>query len=260
MGTTAEKLSYLSETKNSILAFLSSKGIVSQDATFRQCVEGIKSLYEIVRMFTEQTKEALILPNGITSIADYAFYNSRFNRIEMPDTVTSIGQMAFNGSAYLENIRLSSNLESIAMYAFYSCGALKSIEIPDGVKSIGSSSFSGCMSLASVSLSSALEIIESSLFYNCHSLTRVKLPAAVKTVESQVFNNCTALTAVIIERSDDIVALENTNAFRNTPMITGKGYIYVPKDLLAQYQSAENWSAFSAQIRAIEDYPDISAD
>ena len=47
----------------------------------------------------------------------------------------------------------------------------------------------------------------------------------------------------------------------NTPMTghNGKtGYIYVPRALVNSYKAATNWSTFASQIRAIEDYPDIT--
>ena len=35
-------------------------------------------------------------------------------------------------------------------------------------------------------------------------------------------------------------------------------YVYVPKALVGAYKSATNWSTYANQIRAIEDYPDIT--
>ena len=69
-----------------------------------------------------------IIPDGITSIGNYAFYDcSGLTSIEIPNSVTSIGGSAF---AY--------------------CSGLTSIEIPNSVTSIGSYAFSGCDGLTSV--------------------------------------------------------------------------------------------------------------
>lgn len=43
-----------------------------------------------------------------------------------------------------------------------------------------------------------------------------------------------------------------------TPMKSGTGYIYVPAALVDSYKAATNWSTYADQIRAIEDYPDIT--
>jgi hypothetical protein len=51
--------------------------------------------------------------------------------------------------------------------------------------------------------------------------------------------------------------LASPNAFNNTPIKSGTGYIYVPATLIDSYKSATNWSTYAAQFRAIEDYPEI---
>jgi hypothetical protein len=38
----------------------------------------------------------------------------------------------------------------------------------------------------------------------------------------------------------------------------GTGYIYVPSALVETYKTASNWVTYAAQIRAIEDYPEIT--
>jgi hypothetical protein len=49
-----------------------------------------------------------------------------------------------------------------------------------------------------------------------------------------------------------------TNIFASTPIASGTGYIYVPAALVDSYKGATNWSTYAAQIRAIEDYPEIT--
>ena len=49
--------------------------------------------------------------------------------------------------------------------------------------------------------------------------------------------------------------LSSTNAFSGTPIALGTtGYIYVPRDLIASYEAATNWSTFAGRYRALEDY------
>ena len=40
----------------------------------------------------------------------------------------------------------------------------------------------------------------------------------------------------------------------NCPIGQGTGYIYVPSALVNTYKSANYWSTYANQIRAIEDY------
>ena len=79
---------------------------------------------------------------------------------------------------------------------------------------------------------------------------------AVTRIGSDAFYYCSALTALIL-RSGTMATLRSTNAFDNTPIQSGTGYIYVPAALVDSYKAASNWSTYANQIRAIEDYPDI---
>ena len=47
--------------------------------------------------------------------------------------------------------------------------------------------------------------------------------------------------------------LANTNAFTNTPIESGTGYIYVLDELVDSYKSATNWSTYAEQIKPISE-------
>ncbi len=68
-------------------------------------------LYYAGHLYSDETTEItnLIIPNSVTSIEKYAFYNcSGLTSITIPNSVTSIGDRAFAG-CMLENILLKSN-------------------------------------------------------------------------------------------------------------------------------------------------------
>jgi hypothetical protein len=93
------------------------------------------------------------------------------------------------------------------------------------------------------------------VFYDCKNLTGLDF-ALVNSVGEQAFSGCSALDTLIL-RSDAVCTLANTNAFTGTKIASGTGYIYVPSGLKDQYAESTNWATYSAQFRAIEDYPDI---
>ena len=149
------------------------------------------------------------------------------------------------------------NVTRIGGSAFQSCTKLTSINFPK-VTEIGAACFNACNQLTSVILPNAT-IINTSLtgaFSFCAKLTFVDLPKVTKIPKS-CFNYSTRLITLILRKTDAITALENINAFNNTPIKDGTGYIYVPAALLETYKTATNWVTFAAQFRAIEDYPDI---
>ncbi len=92
-----------------------------------------------------------IIPEGVTSIGDNAFYwcNS-LTAITIPEGVTSIGEGAFYGCSNLSAITLPEGVTSIGGSAFDGCSSLTVITIPEGVTSIGDWAFGSCSSLTDV--------------------------------------------------------------------------------------------------------------
>ena len=93
----------------------------------------------------------VVIPQGVTSIGDYAFYYyDGLTSITIPDSVTSIGAWAFYYCSGLTSVTIPDSVTSIGWYAFEGCSGLTSVTIPDSVMSIGWDAFSGCSNLKSV--------------------------------------------------------------------------------------------------------------
>ncbi len=135
------------------------------------------------------------LPKNLTSIGDYsfAFCPSLTSPIEIPASVTSIGEATFFGlntssikvadgntkydsrdncNAIIETSTntliagcgktvIPDDVASIGTYAFCYCSSLKSIKIPAGVVSIAGSSIAGCVSLSSITVDENNKIYDS---------------------------------------------------------------------------------------------------
>lgn len=93
-------------------------------------------------------------------------------------------------------------------------------------------------------------------FYGCTELTVVDVPN-VTAIEANSLYGCSALTALIL-RGTTVCTMANANALTNSAIAKGTGYIYVPRSLVDSYKSQTDFSNYAAQIRAIEDYPDIT--
>ena len=88
----------------------------------------------------------IIFDERITTVSRYSFYGftgtSDFNGLFLPDGLTSIGEYAFEFAKNLGNvISLPENTKSIETGAFYSCNSLKKINLNDGLTTIGSNAF-----------------------------------------------------------------------------------------------------------------------
>ena len=169
----------------------------------------------------------LVIPDTVTSIGSYAFYNcDGLTSITIPDSVTSIGDSAFSyctgltsvtiigagvtsiGDSAFEGCRgltsvtiIGAGVTSIGERAFYKCTGLTSITIPDGVTSIGGEAFYNCTGLTSVTIPDGVTSIGYSAFEGCSGLTSITIPDRVTSIGSSAFYGCTGLTSVTFEET-----------------------------------------------------------
>ena len=68
-----------------------------------------------------------IIPEGVTSISNYAFASSGLTSVTIPMSVTSIGHGAFWGCAGMTSVTIPSGVTSIGEYAFHWCSGLESV-------------------------------------------------------------------------------------------------------------------------------------
>ncbi len=142
---------------------------------------------------------SVTIPNGITSIGEYAFaYCRSLTSVTIPDSVTSIGDCAFDNCKSLTEVTIPGSVTSIGDCAFSSCSSLTGMTIPDSVMRIGASAFNGCTSLTGVTISNSIKSIEKDMFWACHSLTNVTIPKGVTSVGDSAFEFCHNLTSVTI--------------------------------------------------------------
>ena len=122
------------------------------------------------------------VPNTLSVIGKFAFYKSAVSSINIPNSVTTIGESCFAENTKLEKVTLGNG-----------CG-----ELPKNV-------FSGCSLLSSVVLSNGLATISDAAFANCKVLESISIPGTVlqigqnTSVSDLPFYNCTALKNVRFE-------------------------------------------------------------
>ena len=175
------------------------------------------------------------LEKGLTQIAGNLFMRCYgLEDIDIPDTVTTIGENAFKLCTSLENVKMYNSIDEINGRAFAGCTSLKSVSLPDSITGMGTEIFSGCTSLSSVKLPNKRVNIMSSTFEGCTSLTEITLPDTVTTIQDHAFKNCTALKTINWSKSiTDIqsYAFENCDALTkldipNTVTNIGTGAFY----------------------------------
>ena len=96
------------------------------------------------------------IPSYTEHIGRSAFQGAALESVALPEGVTSIEDYAFARNDRLKEITLPQSLTSIGKYAFLWCAALESIALPDGVTSVGNNAFSTCISLKELALGAEL--------------------------------------------------------------------------------------------------------
>lgn len=120
---------------------------------------------------------------------------------EIPNTVEKICAKAFKGSK-LTSIIIPNSMTEIGNSAFEGASSITSITIPDTVKTIGDYAFCGCTSLTSITIPDLVTTIKDNVFYDCISLTNITIPKSVATIGSNAFLNCTKLKEIKVDEEN----------------------------------------------------------
>lgn len=149
---------------------------------------------------------------------------------------------------------VNSRVTSVGASAFRDCDKLTRAILPN-VTTLGVNVFMNCIRLSDIYFPE-LTAIGNYSFYGCRILVNADFPK-VTSIGSFAFNTCTAMATLIL-RSPNVATLGSASAFHSTLINSGTGYIYVPSSLVDSYKADSKWSSFASQIRAIEDYPEIT--
>ncbi len=161
---------------------------------------------------------------NITGIRDYAFMDC-FNydpdcsyqagsipqtyTITIPEGITNIGNYAFCGGTYIENVYLPNTITSIGEFAFDGCVQLQYNQSDNGLY-LGSTTnnYLALMkvqdsSVNSFSINAGCRVLYADVFENCTSLTQITIPANITNIGADAFEDCYKLNEV------NISSLEN---------------------------------------------------
>ena len=164
---------------------------------------------------TKINSKDICIPNTVTSIGSYAFYNTAISgNLAIPNSVTEIGEGAFENCMNLNSLFLPSNLKRIENRTFNACGFSGGLTIPNSVTEIGEKAFYNCTGFnGTLTLSNKLETIGESAFNGCSGFTgSLTLPNSVTDIGNGAFMNCKYFTS-----------LELSNALSAIPEYAFKG-------------------------------------
>ena len=132
----------------------------------------------------------VVLPQDVTTVGAYAFYNyKRITSVTLTNVV-EIGDYAFYGNSALTSLSLG-NVTKIGNSAFKACTGLTTLTLPENVSSISYGAFSGCTALQTLNYNAtALSWGGGSAerpFKNCTNLTALNMGANVAEIRGEIF-------------------------------------------------------------------------
>ena len=204
------------------------------DEQFKSLVGGT------ITKVTEQDLE------GLTQIRDYAFYGCALTEVEIPNTVTTTGRNCFQNNKF-EKIVVPDTVTTLGIYFVQGCTNLKDVTIGKGVKQIGNGVFDGCTALEYVEIPDNVTSISWYVFQRCSNLKKLKIGTGITSI-SGCFSGCNSLKEIII-------LAENPPKFdaQNLNQLPADCVIKVPTNSVEAYKSATNWSARADYIIAYEE-------
>ena len=182
----------------------------------------------------------------VAAIAPRAFWQSAVTEVQIPNSVTSIGEAAFADAEDLANITLPLGLKVVSQYMLAGT-AVTHVVLPEGVTSIEKGAFEDCSYLATVFLPASLRYIGNDAFAYCVNLNEVYSDAATPPYVSgnNTFEGCDGIHVMLADGT-------TTSRYQDDPvwgdddlftMWIDEGLAVVPT--MQQENVGESWTALA---------------
>lgn len=168
--------------------------------------------------------ESVSIPDSVTCIDGFVYGAFQgctgLKSIELPNSITNLGNWVFEGCTSLTDVTLPNNLEGCGINVFANCTSLKSIVLPNSLKGIGHGMFSGCSNLVSIHLPDNMGELPGAMFADCDSIKDLNFLAGITTIGGSAFSNCDNLKNIIIPNSVTAVGSDSFGNCRNLESVT----------------------------------------
>ena len=136
----------------------------------------------------------------VAAIADRAFWRSAVTEVQIPNSVTMIGEAAFADAEDLANITLPLGLTAISKYMLAGT-AVTHVVLPEKVTSIGKGAFEDCTYLRTIFLPASLRYVGESAFGYCTHLNEIYSDATIPPfmLGDNIFEGCSGIHVMLAD-------------------------------------------------------------
>ena len=143
-------------------------------------------------LFTKDCTQLLVCPGG------------KEGEYSVPQGVTKITGMAFQGCNMLNGLHLPETVREIGNAAFQGCCQMRHVNIPEGVESLPSYLFAQCKQLESLEIPSTVTYLGYNVFWDCNSLETITIPASVTKMEYDALWYDYGMTDILVDDANPV--------------------------------------------------------
>ena len=131
---------------------------------------------------------------ALAYVGYYAFANTGFTTVTLPNSITTMEYSAFRSCQQLTSINVPTQLTTVPYDFVAYCPQLTSVQMHDGIRVVGHNAFLDCKALPAIELNDQITTIEYNAFSGCENLVLDKLPTALTHIGDAAFRNTKKIT------------------------------------------------------------------